>query len=297
MSVELRFNRVWLVLATFLWGHCTCRLASAVDPLPSWRENAMKQSILEYVGRVSDPASPDHVAEEDRIAVFDNDGTLWSEQPLFFQLLFAIDRVKSLAPEHPEWKEEQPFKAVLSDDRQALAKAGKSGLLKLVMASHAGLTTDEFSDIVRDWLKTSRHPQRNRPYTQLVYQPMLELLDYLRTNGFKTYIVSGGGIDFLRVFANEVYGVPPAQVVGSSIKTELQMKKGQPVLVRIPEINFIDDKAGKPVGIHYHIGQRPIFAAGNSDGDFEMLQWTTSGNPATFWAVCSPRRRCQGVGL
>jgi phosphoserine phosphatase len=211
----------------------------------------------------------------ERIAVFDNDGTLWAEQPMYFQLLFALDRVKALAPQHPDWKGKQPFQAVLDGDMKALAASGERGLVELMAATHAGMTTDEFIKIVTDWLASARDPRFKRPYTELIYQPMLELLSYLRANGFKTFIVSGGGIEFMRPWSERVYGIPPEQVVGSSIKTRFEMRDGRPVLFRLPEINFIDDKAGKPVGINEHIGRRPIAAFGNSDGDLEMLQWTT----------------------
>ena len=251
--------------------------AARAEPLPSWNESESRNQIVSFVGAVTDPGSPDFVPADARIAVFDNDGTLWSEQPVYFQLLFAIDRVKTLAPEHPEWRERQPFQAVLEGDLRALAESGERGLLELVMATHAGMTTDEFSTIVEDWIGTARHPTSNRLYTEMVYQPMLELLEYLRANGFKTYIVSGGGIEFMRPWVERVYGIPPEQVIGSSIKTRFELRDGEPVLVRLPEINFIDDKAGKPVGIHQHIGRRPIAAFGNSDGDLQMLQWTTAG--------------------
>jgi phosphoserine phosphatase len=231
---------------------------------------------------VTDKGGPDYVPPAERIAVFDNDGTLWSEKPLYFQLLFAIDRIKALAPQHPEWKTQQPFKAVLENDIKALAASGEKGLIQLVMASHAGMTTDEFEQIVTDWMATAKHPRFKRPYTELVYQPMLELLQYLRDNGFKTFIVSGGGIEFMRPFTEKVYGIPPEQVIGSSIKTKFEMQDGKPVLVRLPEIFFIDDKAGKPVGIQKFIGRRPIAAFGNSDGDLQMLQWTTAGKGKRF---------------
>ncbi|NOY41300.1 MAG: haloacid dehalogenase-like hydrolase [Planctomycetes bacterium] len=257
-------------------------MVCAADPLPSWDEGASKKAIVDFVERVTAKGSPDYVAPADRIATFDNDGCLWSEQPVYFQLLFAIDRVKQLAPQHPEWKTEQPFKAVLEGDKKTLAKAGMQGLAKLIMASHAGMTTDEFAQTVRDWLKTARHPRFKRPYDELVFQPMLELLDYLRANGFKTYIVSGGGIEFLRVFAEEAYGIPPEQVIGSSIKTKFELRDGQPVIVRLPEIDFIDDKEGKPVAINKFIGRRPIAAFGNSDGDLQMLQWTAAGEGPRF---------------
>ncbi len=248
-----------------------------IDPLPSWNEGAAKARIVQFVRAVTDKASKDYVGAAERIAVFDNDGTLWSEQPAYFQLIFAIDRVKALAPKHPDWKTKQPFKAAIEGDMKALAGSGTKGILDLVMATHAGNTPDEFQTIVLDWMATARHPRFKRPYTELVYQPMLELLAYLRANGFKTWIVSGGGIEFVRSWSERVYGIPPEQVIGSSIKTKFEVRNGVPVLVRLPEINFIDDKAGKPVGINQHIGRRPIAAFGNSDGDFEMLEWVTSG--------------------
>ena len=266
---------------------CLClQVATATtDPLPSWTAGESRQAIMEFVQRVTTPDSADFVAPDERIAVFDNDGTLWSEKPAYFQLLFAIDRIKQLAPQHPEWKTTQPFKAVLDNDMDALADSGEKGLLQLVMASHAGMTTTEFERIVGDWLMTARHPRFKRPYTELVYQPMLELLNYLRANGFKTFIVSGGGIEFMRPWTQAVYGIPPEQVIGSSIKVKFELRDGEPVLVRLPEIDFIDDKAGKPVGIHKFIGRRPIAAFGNSDGDLQMLQWTTAGEGARFGLI------------
>ena len=254
--------------------------SATADPLPSWNDGDARQAILGFVDRVTDPSGPDFVPERERIATFDNDGCLWSEKPVYFQLLFAIDRVKALAPDHPEWRDRQPFKAVLDGDMEALAAAGEHGLLEIVMASHAGMTTAEFEAVVSDWLTTARHPTTGKRYTEMVFEPMLEVLDYLRANGFKTFIVSGGGIDFLRVWAEDAYGIPPEQVVGSSIETAYEVRDGEPVLVRLPEMNFIDDKEGKPVGIHSHNGRRPIAAFGNSDGDFQMLQWTTAGDGA-----------------
>jgi len=251
-----------------------------VVALPSWTNGDAKQAILGFVSRVTDPTSPDFVAESERIATFDNDGTLWPEKPVYFQLLFAIDRVRALASGHPEWQDVQPFQGVLEGDLEAVAATGEHGLLDLVMASHAGMTTAEFEGIVKEWLATARHPELDRPYTELVYLPMLELLEYLRANGFQTFITSGGGIEFMRPWVEEVYGIPPEQVVGSSIKVEYEIRDGEPVLVRLPEIDFIDDKAGKPVGIHKFIGRRPIAAFGNSDGDFQMLEWTTTGEGA-----------------
>ena len=246
----------------------------AKDPLSSWNNGKSKQSIINFVERVTNLNSKDYVKPEERIAVFDNDGTLWSEQPLYFQLIFAMDRVKAEAKNNPEWKIEQPFKAVLENDKESLVKSGKKGLLKLLMASHAGMTTDEFENIVKNWLKTAKHPTTNKPYTSMVYKPMLELLSYLRVNGFKTYIVSGGGIEFMRPWTEEVYGIPPEQVIGSSIKTKFEIVDGLPVIKRLPEIDFIDDKEGKPLAINRFIGRKPIAAFGNSDGDLQMLQWT-----------------------
>ena len=272
--------RWWSLLAAA--GLVLLAVAVQADPLPSWNDGPARSAILGFVERVTKPGGPDFVSPEQRIAVFDNDGTLWSEQPMYVQLAFAIDRVKALAPKHPEWKTRQPFQAVLEGDMKSLAASGEHGILELAMASHAGMTTDEFAAIVRDWLAKARHPRFGRPYTELVYQPMLELLAYLRENGFQTWIVSGGGVEFLRVFAEQVYGVPPEQVIGSSIVTEYQLRDGRPVLVRLPKLDFVDDKGGKPVGIHKFIGRRPIAAFGNSDGDREMLQWTTLGEHPGF---------------
>jgi phosphoglycolate phosphatase-like HAD superfamily hydrolase len=261
------------------------RIGFADDLLPSWKDTASKAAIVKFVNRVTTEGTADFVPPADRIAVFDNDGTLWSEQPMYFQLAFALDRVKALAPRHPEWKNQQPFKAALEGDMKALAETGEHGLLELVIATHAGNTSEEFVQIVRDWVSTARHPKLGRPYTELVFQPMLELLTYLRANSFKTYIVSGGGIEFLRVVAEELYGVPPEQVIGSSVKTKYEVRDGKPAIVRLPEIDFIDDKAGKPVGIHKFIGKRPIMAVGNSDGDFQMLEWTTSAPGARLGLI------------
>ena len=256
--------------------------AAAGAPLPSWNEGATKKSIMEFVNRVTRPGSPEFVAPEERIAVFDNDGTLWSEKPVYVQFVFAVDRVKALAPGRPAWKTEQPFKAVLEHDMKAFAASGEKGVGEVLMATHTGMTTAEFEQIVTDWFVTARHPRFNRPYTDLVFQPMLEVLAYLRANGFKTFIVSGGSIEFMRPWTERAYGVPPEQVVGTSFKTKFEMRQGRPVLVRLPEINFVDDAAGKPVGVNQYIGRRPIAAFGNSDGDLEMLQWTAAGEGARF---------------
>lgn len=256
--------------------------AEITDPLPSWNNGTTKSAILDFVKDVTNVTGENFIPVADRIATFDNDGNLWSEQPAYFQLFFAMDRIKAMAPDHPEWKTEQPFKAVLENDTKELAKHGEHGLLKLVMVSHAGMTTTEFEAIVKDWLKTAKHPRFDRPYTDLVYQPMLELLQYLRENDFKTFIVSGGGIEFMRPWVEEVYGIPPDQVVGSSIKTEFDYNNGNPVIRRLAELDFIDDKAGKPVGIHKFIGRKPVFASGNSDGDLQMMQWTASNDFKSF---------------
>ena len=256
-----------------------------IDPLPSWNDGTTKQAIVEFVARVTRQGGADFVPPPERIATFDNDGTLWAEHPMYFQLAFALDRVKAMAPQHPEWKDKQPFKAAIEGDMTTLAESGEHGLVELIMASHAGMTTEEFAQIVTDWLATARHPRFKRPYSDLVYQPMLELLAYLRANGFKTYIVSGGGIEFMRPWTEKAYGVPPEQVVGSSIKTKFEMRDGRPILFRLPEVNFVDDKAGKPIGINEHIGRRPIAAFGNSDGDLEMLQWTAMAGGVRFGLI------------
>ena len=250
------------------------------DPLPSWNEGASKSSIISFVQKTTTKGSPDYVVPAERIAVFDNDGTLWSEQPLYFQAFFVFDQIKKLAPKHPEWKTTEPFASVLKGDTKAALAGGEKALIAMVMDTHANVTTDEFRESVKNWIKTARHPKTKKPYNEMVYQPMLEVLTYFRAHDFKTFIVSGGGIDFMRVFAEETYGVPPEQIIGSSIKTTYKVIDGKPTLVKIPKLNFIDDKAGKPVGIHQHIGRRPIAAFGNSDGDFEMLEWTTSGQGA-----------------
>lgn len=256
--------------------------AFAADPLPSWNNTGPKRSIVAFVGKVTTPGTPDFVPRAERIATFDNDGCLWSEQPMYFQAIFAFDRVKALAPKHPEWKTKEPFASVLKDDVKAALAGGEKALLEMIMATHGGMTTDEFSKTVTDWLATAKHPKTGLAYNEMVYQPMLELLSYLRENGFKTFIVSGGGIEFMRPWVEGVYGIPPEQVVGSSIKTKYELRNGKPVIVRLPEVNFIDDKVGKPVGINQHIGRRPIMAFGNSDGDFQMLEWTMAGEGARF---------------
>ena len=258
--------------------------ASAADPLPSWQAGAARQRILDFVAGVTDPASASFVPPAERIAVFDNDGTLWTEQPMYFQLAFILDRVQALAPAHPEWKTQEPFRSALAGDMAGVVAAGEHGLLEMMAATHAGMTGDEFAATVAQWLATARHPRDGRRYDELVFQPMLELLEFLRSQGFSTWIVSGGGVEFMRVFAERVYGVPPQQVVGSSIRTRYEVRDGRPVILRLPEVEFIDDKAGKPLGIHRYIGRRPILAVGNSDGDFEMLEYATSA-PGTRLGV------------
>jgi phosphoglycolate phosphatase-like HAD superfamily hydrolase len=255
---------------------------SVADPLPSWNDTGPKKAIMAFVERVTRQGSPDFLPPAERIATFDNDGTLWAEQPLYVQLVFALDRVKLLAPQHPEWKDKEPFASLLKGDLKGALAGGEAAIFEIVTVTHSGMTTEEFEKIVRDWIATAKHPKTGKLYTELVYQPMLELLAYLRSNGFKTFIVSGGGIDFMRVFAERVYGVPPEQVVGSSGKLGYEMRDGKPVLMKLPDLGFIDDKTGKPIGIQMHIGRRPIFSFGNSDGDLQMLQWTTAGSGARF---------------
>jgi hypothetical protein len=277
-----RALRSILVVAVLLACLVAAAPAFAADPLPSWNDGASKKAIMAFVAKTTERNSPDFVAPDNRIATFDNDGTLWAEQPMYSQLLFALDRVKVLAPKHPEWKDKEPFASLLKGDVKAALAGGEPAIGEIVMTTHAGMTTDEFDKIVTDWIATARHPVTKRPYTEMVYQPMLELLSYLRANGFKTFIVSGGGIDFMRPWAAKTYGIPPDQVVGSSGKLKLDVVDGKAVLVKLPEVNFIDDKAGKPIGIQQHIGQRPIAAFGNSDGDQQMLEWTTAGSGARF---------------
>ena len=263
----------------------TTTIAHAADSLPSWNDGAAKKSIVEFVSKVTKEGSPDFVPVAERIATFDNDGTLWAEQPMYFQLAFALDRVKALAPNHPEWKTTQPFKAAMEDDLKTLSDSGMKGLLQLLMATHAGMTTEEFDAIVKEWMATAKHPRFKRSYTEVVYQPMIELLTYLRVNGFKTYIASAGGVEFMRTVAEKVYGIPPEQVIGSSIKTKFELWEGKPVLRRLAELDFIDEAAGKPVGIHKFIGRRPILAFGSSDGDLQMLQWTAAGAGPRFMGL------------
>jgi len=274
-----------LLLAFGLCGHPSA-FAQAPDPLPSWNDGAVKKSITDFVARVTTQGGADFVPLDQRIATFDNDGTLWAEQPIYFQVQFALDRVKAMAPMHPEWKTREPFKTVLSGDVKALARLGEKGLLQVMAATHSGMTVEDFSKTVADWIAGARHPRFNRPYTDMIYQPMLELLAYLRANGFKTFIVSGGGIEFMRPWTEKVYGIPPEQVVGSSGVTKWQMgKDDKPSLLKEAKVEFIDDGPGKPVGINRFIGRRPVFAYGNSDGDQQMLEWTAAGAAARFMGI------------
>lgn len=267
---------IWIVLFAPLsaaWGG---------DPLPSWREGETKSALFRFVATVTDEAGSEYVPPAERIAVFDNDGTLWSEKPVYFQLRFALDRLQELAPKHPEWRDDPLMAAALAGDKEKLSPGGMEAVAKVVMATHAGVTAEEFEQAASDWLASAEHPRFNRRYQELTYQPMLELLAYLRASGFKTYIVSGGGVDFIRAFSEEAYGIPPEQVVGSVIKAKYELRDGVPTIVRLPEIDFVDDKAGKPVGIHKFIGRRPILAFGNSDGDRQMLEWVAAGEGARF---------------
>ena len=283
MKVTTRFAAFACALVTALT--VTSTIGRAGDALPSWNDGTAKQAIIAFVQKVASVGSDTFVPVSDRVAVFDNDGTLWSEQPVYFQLAFAFDRVKALAPDHPEWKTTQPFKGVLENDMNAALAGGERSVMAILAATHAGMATEEFSGAVTNWLKTARHPRFKRPYTELVYQPMLEVLAYLRANGFKTYVVSGGGVEFMRVFAEQAYGIPPEQVIGSRIKMQYAMRNGKAELLRLPEVEFIDDKEGKPVAINAAIGRRPIMAFGNSDGDFQMLEWTTAGAGPRFGLI------------
>ena len=251
----------------------------AADPLPSWNDCEAKQALLDYVARVTNADGPDFVPVPERILVSDNDGCLWPENPVPFQLAFALDELKRLAPEHPEWKESPNIQAAVAGDLHTVIAGGVPALGELIGVTHAGMTDAEFSTRVRNWLETSRHPRFDRPYHQLGYQPMVEALEYLRANGFKTFIVSGGGADFMRVWTEEAYGIPPEQVIGSYASARYELRDDGPVLIKEAKIELVDDKAGKPVGIHRFIGRRPIACFGNSDGDQAMLEWTTINNP------------------
>lgn len=283
--MTVRLARLFMLAFVHAFIFCNVAMATGSDPLPSWNDGKAKQSIVAFVKKVTTPGSHDFVPPAERIATFDNDGTLWAEQPMYFQLLFALDRVKALAPQHPEWKEKEPFASLLKGDVNGALAGGEKAIAEIVMVTHAGMTTQEYEKMVKDWMATAKHPRTGRLYTDMVYQPMLELLAYLRANGFKTFIVSGGGIEFMRPWTEKVYGIPPEQVIGSSIKTKFEMRDCKPVLMRLPELNFVDDKAGKPVGINSHIGRRPIAAFGNSDGDREMLEWTQAGGGARLMVL------------
>jgi phosphoglycolate phosphatase-like HAD superfamily hydrolase len=278
-----------LTAVTALVGLVVAFTAGALaqsDPLPSWNEGATKTAITEFVAKVTQEGGADFVKPEERVAVFDNDGTLWSEMPVYFQVQFAFDRIKAMAPDHPEWKDTEPFKSVLAGDNKALAAMGEKALLEIVAVTHSEITTDQFNGLVADWFKTARHPRFDKPYNELIYQPQIELLDYLRANGFKTFIVSGGGVEFMRVYAEKAYGIPPQQVVGSSGVVKFEMKSdGKPELIKEPKVEFVDDGPGKPVGINRFIGRRPIFAFGNSDGDLQMLQWTAADDGPSFMGI------------
>jgi phosphoglycolate phosphatase-like HAD superfamily hydrolase len=260
-------------------------IENAKNPLPSWNDGASKKSIIDFVTKTTKQGSADFVPVSDRVACFDNDGTLWSEQPMYFQLAFAIDRIKAMAPEHPEWKKTQPFQALLEGDIKTALSGGEKALMQIIGTTHSGMPTEAFEKTVKDWMATATHPVKKKRYNELIYQPMVELLNYLRANGYKTFIVSGGGVDFMRPWVEKAYGIPPDQVVGSSGKVKYDTLNGRPVLIKLPEINFIDDKEGKPVGIHQYIGKRPIFTAGNSDGDYAMLQWTSTGSGPRFGMI------------
>lgn len=296
MKLHSRFTPLLLLvlaLSTFSCNQSTQKSISkdttvttaVTDPLPSWNNGAKKQAIMEFVKNSTDSTSKGFIPPADRIACFDNDGTLWTEMPMPFQLFFVFDQIKVLAPQHPEWKDQQPFKGVLEGDLKSALSGGEKALAELIMATHSGMTTDTFDKTVKDWMATATHPKTGKHYYEMVYQPMLELLNYLRANGYKTFIVSGGGIDFIRVWSEAVYDIPPYQVVGSSTRVKYDTSGTQPVLIKLPELDFFDDKLGKPVGIHQHIGKRPVFTAGNSDGDYAMLQYTSTGSGPQFGLI------------
>jgi len=261
---------------------CTSHAQGTTDPLPSWKDGAAKRAIVAFIKRVTNEGGPDFVPIASRIGAFDNDGTLWAEQPVYFQFLFAVDRVKALAPQHPEWKNKEPFASLLKGDMKAVLASGEHGILNIVAATHSGMTTEEFQRVVKDWLTIAKHPKTGRPYTQMVYQPMIELLAYLRANRFKTFVVSGGGVEFMRAFAEQTYGIPPEQVIGSTGQLKFELRDGKPVLIKLPAVDFVNDKEGKPVSIQKFIGRRPFAAFGNSDGDLQMLQWTAAGSGPSF---------------
>lgn len=286
ISVARRATSVLVLAGLLALGMAFSGAAAAhSDRLASWNEGATKQQIVSFVERVSDPSSKDFVPPAQRIAVFDNDGTLWVEQPMYAQVAFALDRVKALAPAHPEWLKNPALKAAIEGNIKTLLASGYDGILELMAVSHSGMTTVEFEKIVKEWLAVAEHPRFKQKYTDLVYQPMIELLEYMRANGFSTYIVSGGGVEFMRPFAQKVYGIPLPNVIGSNLKTKFEMVNGKPILVRLPELGFITDEDGKPISINLHIGERPIAAFGNSDGDLQMLEWTTAGDGPRLGAI------------
>lgn len=279
-----------IFMTIFFWGLTIVTISAQTTIantklLPSWNDGNTKKSIIDFVNKTTTKGSADFILLTDRIACFDNDGTLWSEQPLYFQFFFAIDRIKTMAPQHPEWKNQEPFKSILEGNLKAALAGGEHSIVEIVMATHAGMSTTTFDKIVTDWIDTAKHPGTGLRFVDMVYQPMIELLHYLRSNGYKTFIVSGGGVDFLRVWAEKVYGIPPYQVVGSSAKVKYDNSNNQPGLIKLPELNFIDDKSGKPVGIHQYIGKVPVFTAGNSDGDYEMLQYTSTRSTPHFGLI------------
>jgi hypothetical protein len=280
-SRSLKASFLLIILIVFRHGI----VPAADDPLPSWNEGAVKTNIVTFVERVTKDGRSDFVPPAERIAAFDNDGTLWAEQPIYFQVQFAFDRIKALASKHPEWTEKQPFKGLLAGDMKGFTAGGAKALTEVLAISHSGMTTDEFESTIKDWLATAKHPRFKRAYTDVIYQPMIELLTYLRANGFKTFIVSGGGVEFMRAWAEKVYGIPPEQIVGSMGKEKFELRNGIPVLVKLPAVDFIDDKEGKPIGIQKFIGRRPVFAFGNSDGDHQMLQWTAAGSGPRFMGL------------
>jgi len=289
MNTKNIFNLVLILLIITTFFNCKEAteakvdvMVETIDPLPSWNDGATKEAILAYVNKVTTEGNDGFIPVSERVAVFDNDGNLWSEKPAYFQLFFAMDRIKALAPEHPEWETTQPYKSVLEDDMATLMSFGEHGLIQIVMATHGNNTVNEFEQIVSEWLATAKHPRFDRPYTELVYQPMLELINYMKANDFKNFIVSGGGIEFMRPWAEDVYGIPKDQVIGSSIKTKYDYNDGNPVIRRLPELNFIDDKEGKPEGINQYIGRKPAFASGNSDGDLQMMRWADSNKYPSF---------------
>jgi len=290
MRTQRQTVSIFLIILTFLWITPIVRAldpspSQGKDPLPSWKNTTTKKSIIAFVEKVTKEGTPDYVLPAERIATFDNDGTLWAEQPLYFPWIFAIDRLKALAPGHPEWKDREPFASVLKGGPEKAVAAGYSGMNTIVMATHAGMTTEEFNQAVNDWIAVAKHPKTNRYYTEMVYQPMVEILAYLREKGFKTFIVSGGAADFMRPWVEKAYGIPAEQVVGSNFTMNFKIRNGKPALVFLPKWSFIDDGPGKPMGIHYYIGRRPVIAFGNSDGDREMLQWTQAGGGARLMVL------------